>query len=127
MCGKESTGGIISGYENRDEIDSSCFPSTDGSSFDDDDNEDCDSTYVGREKIKKEDIVKMQDDYHCPYCNYNLEQKRLKYYTEDWNTKIYLMLCGHCEKVYKIVYKLEHMIKMSESDSYKELFHLMKE
>ena len=93
----------------------------------DDDNEwDISSKYVEGKKVKKENIVKMIEDDKCPYCKYNLYKRLLNSFKKNHNTKIYLMACGHCNKIYRIIYKLSHMEKIDEKEGFKELFDFIR-
>lgn len=55
----------------------------------------------------------LEDDQICPHCNI----KGCGFVIEDYTTvhsRVALMECGNCNKLYKIYYKFHKVVKLEE-------------
>ena len=86
-------------------------------------NNDDDEDYPSNSKLKKVKKIIMKQDI-CPFCKAKLDQRELEYKKDSWGDTIeYLKMCGYCKKMYKVFYKLSHMVKVKQDETLDILYH----
>ena len=59
------------------------------------------------------DKADSEDDFKCPHCGAERQGIIIEDYTKAHSREV-LIECGECDKLYKIYYKFDRIVKLNE-------------